>query len=1350
MKMNDAQQRVVLDPIGNLLVSAGAGSGKTSVMTERIVEHVLDGRLDLRRILVMTFTNAAASNMRRKIEKKLTEALQEESDPGRRFVISSQIAALSSAHISTIHSFCLDVIQNFGYDAKTPDGQLVIEPGFMTADQTRAELLLQQAADDVLSALYEELYCVSSAPDGKEIQPVSANRDPDSMTPFLLVGDSLDRKDWFTDFERMLASYGNHRNDLPLREMILSMYAFLRSMPDYIDWSRQKLLEMHATGTDFVSSATARTILDEFRLALGLCKEDLFELIDMLPGLKFVKTKKSNDTYLAFISAQIDVVKRLLSAQVQGELDFRFCHACSLDLPEGKLPSRKGDDDTICRFWERYDSVSEVLCYLGTKTKVNAKAFKTNARPSFVMSPEQISQDILFMYPVVSRLFETILLVDDRFRKLKRDENMIDFSDYEHIALLLLRRPEASSYYSGLFDEIYIDEYQDNSRIQERIVSCFAKDNCFAVGDVKQSIYRFRHAQPAIFLERMAQYRENSCGIVRELTTNYRSVPGIIDFVNDLFGQILSKESGELDYDETHRLDSGVPESTAFPDRKTVEFLLVNLAPPEEDEKISSEESSENAVDGDAASTDALLATEERSGEEQQNDTGTETREVSPLSDPSDDNDIDRDKVQKESDIVAYNILSLKKEKGLAWQDFAVLCRTNQEKSVIARVLAEHGIPCVGGAGEDFLSSRELLLMENLIRLLDNFNQDIPLASVMRSFFPMAGFSDDELLRIRIENPDKGNERLSGAFYLDVQSYRSNGCDESLRRKVSDFCDWIDRLRSTAMYLPVSELIERIYTETGFRESVSSLPNGAAHVRTLDTFRSWACAFDEGRSAGLYRFVTYVAEVRSGKKQPEELQETETAREAVTCTTIHKSKGLEYRIVFLTGLARASKRTKHVGSILLTERYGIAADYIEPDLGLMYPTATKLVAGDIEANAALAEDMRLLYVALTRAQEKLFLVSDVHVTREKGLSGAADLLALARDVKEARFPAWMIKKTKSLLDLCLLGVARNPCLDLSALLPEDKRETPRGDVSSSTHTADVGFSLVSYDEFLREKQPEVSVVEEGSSERTTSREITREDEELFRLQIGDSYRYASETRTAAKITVTELKRKIQPATQEEDEDTELTIECRPRTVRPVNLAIRPMEKAATRENSISAIERGTLLHSIFQYLDFAELVDTPTAEAVDSALQRLVAKKMVKREKMIHVLPYREAIRLFLASDLCRRMVQAERSSGKGPYREIPFSLAVPSAKEDFCLVQGMIDCWFIEDNEAVLLDYKTDRIAGTLEEKRAVLEERYKTQLEYYARAITSASKLPVRERIIWLIPDGLSFVIGAPEKNL
>jgi len=1350
MKMNAAQEQVVADPISDLLVSAGAGSGKTSVMTERIVEHVLSGELDLRRILVMTFTNAAASNMRRKIEKKLTDALKEETDPGQRSLVTSQLSALSSAHISTIHSFCLDVIHNFGYDAKTPDGQLVVEPGFATADQTRAELLLLQAVDDVLSTLYEEQYEVSTRT--KEERPlVRADRDIFVTAPFLLAGDTMDRACWFSDFERMLASYGNHRNDLPLREMILSMYAFLRSMPDYVEWSRQKLEEMQETGMDFVSSSTAKAILDEFRLALSLCEENLARLSDMLPAMQFVKSKKNNDAYQAFIFAQIAVVNRLLDARARGELDFETCHACAGELPEGKLPSRKKDDDSACAFWERYDSVSEVLCYLGTKTKVNTKSFKTNARPVFMMSPDQISKDILFMHPVVSRLFETIILVDDRFRKLKRDENIIDFSDYEHIALLVLRRPEASAYYSGLFDEIYIDEYQDNSRIQERIVSCFSKGNCFAVGDVKQSIYRFRHAQPAIFLERMEEYREKATGTVRELTTNYRSVPGIIDFVNDLFGQILSKESGELDYDETHRLDSGVPASVRFSRQKTVEFLLVNLAPLENDQQTIPDDDPDVAGEGDKDASATPRPEDDPVGEgEVPQDAQEETRDVSPLQDPSDDREIDRDKVQKEADVVASHLLALKNETGLAWQDFAVLCRTNQEKTVIARVLSEHGIPSVGGAGEDFLSSRELLLMENLIRLLDNFNQDIPLAAVMSSFFPLANFSDDELLHIRLRNPDKGTEKLSSALYLDVQSYREAGSDPRLRDKVIYFCDWIDTLRSAAMYLPVSELIERVYSETGFREMVSSLPNGTAHVRTLDTFRSWASAFDAGRSAGLYRFVTYVAEVRSGKKQPEELAEAEMAQEAVTCTTIHKSKGLEYRVVFLTGLARSSKRTKRVGSILLTERYGIAADYIEPDMGLMYPTTTKQVAIDIETNAALAEDMRLLYVALTRAQEKLYLVSDVQVTREKGLSGVSDLLLLAREQKQERLPAWLIKKTRSLLDLCLLGIARNPNVDLSAILPEESRDGVSGtNPPSPSRTPDLSFSMISYAEFLRENLlAEAPLPEAGGARSLPSQEITPEDEELFRLQIGDTYKYAEETRTAAKITVTELKRKILAGTVEDEESTEITIECQPRTVRPVNLTIRPLARASVESNTLSPTERGTLLHSIFQYLDFTTLSNTPTIEAVDAALERLVEKKMIKPDKLIHIGPYREAIRTFSQSDLCRRMVAAERVAGKGPYREIPFSLAVPSRSDDFCLVQGMIDCWFIEDNEAILLDYKTDRITGSREEKQAILEERYGVQLEYYARAITSASNLTVRERIIWLIPDGLSFSIATPEK--
>ena len=1336
MKLNAQQEQVVKDPVGNLLVSAAAGSGKTSVMTERIASRVISGDLDLRRILVMTFTNAAASNMRKKVEEKLLYALSIETDALRRAHISEQLTTLSSAHISTIHSFCLRVIDNFSYEARTDDGEPVIDPGYMTLDETRAKLLLKQAIDDVLSSLYEEQYEVGQASAEETITDITMLRDKNQPSPFILDGDSYDTRQWFLDFERMIASFGS-RNDEAVRNMIRSIHSLLRSMPEYENWLREALAKLKQTSVDYTSSLAAKVLLSDFQTALLLCETDLTDLEKNVSDVLFVKDKKKNADYQEMFLRVFLCVRRLVDQNKAGLLTYGMCRDVMAQLPEYKFPSRKkaDPDDIRATFMDQLQSVKEVLSYLGSG-KPDPKTSRTNVRFLFAKSEKEIEDELAIMVPVISRLLETVILTDDQYTRLKRSENAIDFSDYEHLALLILNRPDAKAYYSSQFDEIYIDEYQDNSRIQDAIVACFSRENCFAVGDVKQSIYRFRHARPQIFLNRLRQYSETGAGVVRELNSNYRSDPRILSVINDIFEQIMSKASGEIDYDHTQRLTPGIKETHTFDEAPAVELLLLDVTK----QKAIADELDK---DGDAGNKEMEEPSE--AFEEEGN------TDVSASSNTLDNEEVDPEKTEKEARMVIEKIRELSRIDGVSWSDFAILCRKNKEVEIFTAALNNAGIPAEGKTEDEYLSSRELLLMENFIRLLDNFNQDIPLASVMRSSFPQAGFTDEELLLLKLDLPPDLSGQ--GYFYQAVLYARQFGSDLVLRDKVRCFCDWIDSLRSASMYLRVSELIERIYYETGIREQVSTFPDGASRVVTLEAFRDWAGRFDSGRNGGLYRFVSYMQNLRDRKESPEEFVEAQLATNVVRCMTVHKSKGLEYRVVFLTGIGKSFIKKDAAKEIMLSEVFGVTTKFIDPDDGLYFETHLSMASEDEEMSAELAEQMRVLYVALTRAQEKLYLTSCFERNKDGEFTRASELIQYAAQQTDISLPAWLVKKSKSFLDLCLLAFARNPNLDLQPILSTDGSKTlTLSPVVSSSRSKDINLSIIDF-ENIRSKpngiEPSLTVPVVTTSLPETL--LSDRDRELFTIQCDGKYRYESLTQAPAKITVSELKRRSLPKTYlAEDQEETAVSACVPTNIRPINLSVKaPAEQETAFPTKLSPTERGTLLHSVFQYLDFTRLTEDPSINAVESAIQALVDAKMLRKDRLVHIEPYHEAIRAFAASDICRRLVAAESRIQNGPYREIPFSLAMSSDSEDLCMVQGMIDCWFLEGKEAVLLDYKTDALRGTYEEKKAILYERYATQLDYYARAITSASGLPVKERIIWLIPDAVSFLLEAPGKN-
>ena len=1343
IELTKQQREVVEAAPGNLLISAAAGSGKTSVMTARITSRVLSGELDVRNILVMTFTNAAAANMREKIEKELVSIVNSTQDPAVRRRVLEQISYLPLSHISTIHSFCLDVISNFGYDARTDSGEIIIEPGYSVLDTARKSLMFLEAMDEVFSSLYEQSYELSygsmeGSPSRKNTKVLSVRqKDSSSIIPFSILSEDLTLEQWLIDFDRMTASLGSPRSDEPVRDLIREFHSYLRSLPSYEDWIKDKLQELKAASVSFETTKNAHTLMSDFYTALELAMPGLPILRGLLPDVIFVKAKKTNDEYKAFFADLLAFFDKLVQAYRSGELTWNTCVQFAAAVPEGRFPSlSKNADSVTAEFFELLAPLQEVLYSFTGKCKTSVMdLFRTPARNLFARTIEDLEEELAYMFPVAARLYEILLLVDDRYAKKKRSENAIDFSDYEHLALLLLSKPDARKYYSELFTEIYIDEYQDNSKIQDAIVSCFSKDNCFVVGDVKQSIYRFRHARPEMFMDRMRRYRETEEGALLELNSNFRSRPGILALVNDIFTQILSEESGEIEYNEDHRLypkrGNDIENAVTVP----AELILIESpvpSPTEPDTKAPSDDTGEDLsrdTEGDADP-----------------DEGTDDR-------------VDLAKTQKEAMAAVLRIRELVLTQNAAFGDFAILSRTNREAAIIRDWLIQSGIPSEGPSEEAFLSNRELLLMENLMRLLDNFRQDIPLAAIMRAAFPEAGFPAQDILDIYLYAGETGMQ--SDFFHEKVLYFRENGPDIPLREKVRKFCDWIDSLRSRSMYLRVSELIEQIYVETGYLEQVVSLPDGSRRVTALETFRDWANNFEQGRNNGLYKFVKYIEDIRNHKQSPEDFEIAASGRDVVHCMSIHKSKGLEFKYVFLTGIQSSLSGGHTKRHVLMSEKLGIGMDYIRPDLGYWYPTHQKLALETEEKRAELAEYMRVFYVAMTRAEERLFLIGCITRNKDTSLGRSSVLLRYAYREKQEKLPSWLVYKAKSYLDFCILGLARNRNLPMHILLSDGEEFPPEQIVPenvSRERTDSVSLSLIDDRQLMREYITSDTAGDLPDSKENRSlpsaellQELSDEDAAIFEKQIAGIYPYEAMTALPAKITVSEIKRQIgdYTAVEEEGEVGAVLLPAVAAARRPVNLVPQSIEGLTERNKpGLSPAEKGTLLHSVFQYLDFPSIMASKEAGRIAKAMADLAAYKMIRPDMADALASYYPAIDSFASSALCARLVSAEKQKGKGPFREIPFSITIPVGKTDVSLVQGMIDCWFIEDGSAVLIDYKSDTINGTQADKARVLSERYAVQLNYYAKAIEAASGLKVTERIIWLIPDGLSFSIEVPGK--
>ena len=1311
MELTARQSEVVRAGRGNLLISAAAGSGKTSVMTERIASRIAAQELDIRRVLVMTFTSAAASHMSTKIENNLTDRMLSESDPTIQSYLSEQITLLPLAQISTIHAFCLSVIHNFGYDAKTGN-EADVAPGFVTLDTALTSILFRDALHEVFTELYDFCYQIAHEKviDKDKWVLLSDRENAKEASPYLLIDEQITRGQWCDDFLRMVESLGEIRSDEKLYSDMTDIHSYLRSLPDYQAWVRMKLEEQKETTLHFEASLAASVLMNDFLTGLSLAEKVLPFLESVLPEMIFVKDKKKNIVYIEFFAAWFQMIREMIADRKNGYLSWDQCCEYSTRVPEGNFPRMSDTDDVKAKFNSDMLPVFEVIFYLTGKASAKViSLFSTSAHYIFARKTAQIEEESAYMFPVIKRFFEVIMLADERYAQKKREQNGIDFSDYEHLALRLLARPDAKQYYSDRFDEIYIDEYQDNSRIQDAIVASFSRDNVFFVGDVKQSIYRFRHARPEMFMERLEKYRVKLQGTLLELNSNFRSRPEILEAVNTVFSAILSRDSGEIDYDESHLLTPMRESASKKEDEYAVSLILIDKT---------------------------KMACEERQAEEsQEEESETDTDESTDS--PERQIKEDLDEAQKQAILVAQKMqMIMNAEEGAKWSDFAVLTRTNSEAARISSVLVESGIPSAGPAQNEFFANRELLLMENFMRLLDNFRQDIPLAAVMRAPFPQASFSDDEMLDIFLFAREKYTDFDS--YYFKVLYYRDNGTNPVLRRKTKDFCDFIEALRSETMYMRVSEIISRIYALTAYPEYVQTMDNGELRLAALNTFRDWASRFDKGQNGGLYRFVRYIEDMENKDQTPEDFTLTAGEKDAVSCMSIHKSKGLEFKYVFITGISSHFRGKSKKAGLMLSERFGIGADYIRPTKGYRFETLQKTAVSTCESRADLAEHMRVLYVAMTRAEEKLFLIGSIKRNKNNELGRLADIIRQAREEKGNFLPPWLVYKAKSYQDLILLGLARYENIDMTPLLSDH--------CESNTLPGPIDFQIIPEDNLITQPFPSELRFETGkmvTTEKTEIPELMVEEKKRLNRQISGEYAFFDKTMIPSKTTVSELKRREEDRALERETYPIFDEYKKDADDRPLNLAVHGRNERLLSDKMLSPTERGTLLHSVFQYLDFPSVEINCGLSGVNSAIEKLVSHNMILPEEVKEIEPYYPAIVSFASSSICRRMNEASKRPESGPFREMPFSLAIPSGDEDVSLVQGMIDCWFVEGEYAVLIDYKSDHIRGTNEQKAEILRKRYSLQMDYYAQAISAAGRIPVKEKIIWLIPDGLSFLL-------
>ncbi|EKN63291.1 helicase-exonuclease AddAB subunit AddA [Schinkia azotoformans] len=1228
----DDQWRAIATSGKDILVAAAAGSGKTAVLVERIIKKItsVNNPVDVDRLLVVTFTNAAAAEMR----KRIGEALEKEiAKSPSSLHLRRQLTLLNRASISTLHSFCLNVLRKYYY-------YIDLDPGFRIADETEAELLMEE----VMEELFEEQY-------------------------------SLENNECFYD---LVDRYSDDRSDIELQLLIRKLYDFSRSYPWPTEWLEQIV---QAYDIDDISEIDELSWMKDLREDIKIQLQGCRELLNR--ALEITKQPGGPAPYADNINLNQQLIQDLLFASEQS---WQNIYEVMQTASFGKLKPCKGD--------EYLKTMQENVKGLREKAKDQFEKIKDEL---FSRKPEYFLKDIQEMKPVVETLIELVKEFSNRYEIVKKEKGIVDFADLEHFCLQILKNEmstagglvpsEVAESYRDLFQEVLVDEYQDTNLVQEtiiKLVSC--SNNLFMVGDVKQSIYRFRLAEPHLFLTKYRLFQkedsEECAGIRIDLSKNFRSRAEVLVGTNFIFKQIMNKTVGEIEYDDD------------------AELKLGNLNYPE------SEETKAELL---------LIDRKDKSTEKEVNDDGDDEDESISA------DIVELETVQLEARVIGLKIKELIEkpykvtdksgnERNVTYRDIVILLRSMPWAETIMEEFKELGIPVYAELSTGYFEATEVTVMLSLLKIIDNPYQDIPLAAVLRS--PIVGLTEEQLAMIRIHDKNNG-------FFESVKSYIRSGANHELAGKLDLFYKELKAWRTRARQGALSELIWQLYRDTGYFDYVGGLAGGKQRQANLRALYDRSKQYEETSFRGLFRFLRFIERMQDRGEDLGTARALGEQEDVVRMMTIHKSKGLEFPIVFVAGLGRQFNMQDLRKKVLLHKELGFGSKLVNPKLRITYPTLPLLAMKRRLQMELLAEEMRVLYVALTRAKEKLYLVGTV-----KDMEKTMDKWNSEIDEDEWLLPDYVRAKAKCYLDWIGPALIRHPdCTVLSA--KEYANEI-------SSHSSKWEVNVLNAENFPKDSSESVKQNLELLSDIENWRAVPIESamkNDVYH-QLSWNYPFMQAQIKRSKQSVSEIKSRKQVT--DAYADTALIQRFRaPLQDRPKFL----------QQKSLTAAEKGTAMHMVMQHIDLRAEI---TPESLANLLASMVIKELLTEEQstVIEI----DSIIQFFETPLGQRLVKADKVR-----REVPFSLALPAkdaypdwAEEDTAhvLVQGVMDCVFKDDNGVVLIDYKTDTITGRFKNEeiaKKTLEERYRLQIDLYAKALQDIWKLPSVEKYLFLFDGSL-----------
>lgn len=1167
MNYTKEQEQAIFLRGKNIMVSAGAGAGKTRVLVSRMAELIMDKEhpIEADRFLVMTFTNAAAAEMKERIGTELEERLEKDPD---NLYLRKQIRKIRQADILTIHSFCNHLI-------RTHYNELAIDPSFRIGEEGELFLLRQQAVEQVLEEAYAS---------GRE------------------------------SFLQFVEAYAPGKNDTVLEEMIEDLYHFSRSFPNADGWFEKtgKEAAILAGKDGWDTSAAVTLLLSKAQKESLQIQEELYQLLESV-------TEDSPEKYTGLLQEIKEYIDSLTQAK-----DYNSYYKVLSQKSISSFPRASQKE----KEWELYEEVKEF--HQKVREQINSQ--KENV---FTTPAEELQREAAVIYP----LLEEYMALTKRFAEIyflcKKEKNVYDFDDLEHFALELLvesydkqgeaQPSETAKELSKKYKMIFVDEYQDTNLVQETILEMLLNkkhNSLFTVGDVKQSIYRFRQARPDLFLRRKDQYiSQADAGVSIELRDNFRSAPGVLTFTNYIFSQLMEKEFGGVDYNEKTALRPG-DGGSMMQDEETSEILFF------------------------------------------QKDSASALKEV-----PED--------ILAESAVICKRIKELIEE-GYHYGDMVILLRSGAGRmEPMAEFLEQEGIPVSCDNKTGYFQTREITVMLNYLSIVDNIYQDIPMASVMLS--SIGKFTEEELVKLRvlIEEPVRGKYTL----YDFMRLYMQEGTEEELKKKIRDFLMDLLYFRQQKKEQPLSTLLWDIYERTGFYYDVQLMPDGEKRKENLLMLLKKAEDYEKTVFKGLFYFNRYMKQLKSYEIEMGEAGTSMEEEDVVKIMTIHKSKGLEFPVVFVSGLSKKFNRMDLNKAVLCHPELGIGMECVNTTLRFHHPSLMKKAIQEKVWKDTLEEEMRILYVAMTRAKRKLILT---------GVIKSEELEAGMRASIQAQ--KW---RAGSMMDWIL------------PVMAEQFRNTDKIWLKARL------FSWSDIEELFNAREREEATF---SYRHFIEKYVEGQDSSLIKKAFSHVYPNMEATKWKRKYSVSELK-SLSQITLPNEESVVYEPDEEERII--------PQFLKEEREE-VGGAAKGTIVHKIMEMLPFAKIqTKKQLFDWITDLEQNYPESKQISAKWL-----YR-GIEAFLFSEQGEKIRKMDEA-GKVK-KELPFTVGLPvslinqdTEAEDTVVVQGVIDACADMGNHLCLIDYKTDQIKEGEEQQ---LLDRYGNQMLYYKAALEQILEKRVSE---------------------